>query len=145
MNKPQKIERCLAVKNWTGLSLGEMLEIGRVSWEDDTTIRDWCKIALGEPVNIAESRLLTDVVSAIQNGEQSDPLTGAELRAAVALQAKQLQALYGNSELLPDIRHLGFCEDAPCCGCCGGTDFIPDSEADWTMGGNDDRLEGGWL
>ena len=141
----KKIESCLAAKNWTGLSLGEMLEAGRIGWEDSATIRTWCKIALGEPVNVFETLQLNKVVSAIQMGEQHDELTGDELRAAVELQAKQLQSLYGNSELVPDIRHLGFCEDAPCCGCCGGTDFIPDCEADWTMGGNDDRLDGGWL
>jgi hypothetical protein len=145
MNKPQKIERCLAATNWTGLTLGEMLEAGRVSWEDFDTIRAWCKIALGEPVSYTESKLLSDVVSAIQNGEQSDPLTGAELRAAVAAQAAELLALY--SEPLQEVTSFGrgMCEDAPCCGCCGGTDFIPDCEADWTMGGNDDRVEGGWL
>jgi hypothetical protein len=41
-------------KNWTGLTLRELADAGRIQADDLKAIRDFTKAALGEPINMDE-------------------------------------------------------------------------------------------
>jgi 1,4-dihydroxy-2-naphthoyl-CoA synthase len=41
-------------KNWTSLTLRELVDAGRIQADDQRVIRDFTKAALGEPLNMDE-------------------------------------------------------------------------------------------
>lgn len=56
MNKKQieAVSLVLNYKNWTGLTLRELVDAGRIQADDKKVIGDFAKAALGEPVDMDE-------------------------------------------------------------------------------------------
>ena len=56
MNKKQieQVSLVLNHKNWTGLSLRELVDAGRIQADDQKVIREFTKAALGEPRDMDE-------------------------------------------------------------------------------------------
>jgi len=60
------IETVLNHKNWTGLTLTELVEAGRVIPSDTKTIWEFVKAALGEPKDIEEFKAFKGIQSEVQ-------------------------------------------------------------------------------
>lgn len=58
MNKKQieSVSLVLNHKNWTGLSLRELVDAGRIQADDQRVISEFAKSALAEPLNMDEWR-----------------------------------------------------------------------------------------
>ena len=75
MNKKQieQVSLVLNHKNWTGLSLRELVDAGRIQADDKKVIGDFTKAALGEPRDMGEwherSEITALVILAIQGFE----------------------------------------------------------------------------
>ena len=56
MNKKQieAVSLVLNHKNWTGLTLRELVDAGRIQADDQRVMRDFAKAALGEPKDMDE-------------------------------------------------------------------------------------------
>lgn len=56
MNKKQieQVSLVLNHKNWTGLTLRELVDAGRIQADDKKVIGDFTKAALGEPLDMDE-------------------------------------------------------------------------------------------
>ena len=56
MNKKQieQVSLVLNHKNWTGLTLRELVDAGRIQADDQKVIREFTKAALGEPRDMDE-------------------------------------------------------------------------------------------
>lgn len=50
----EQVSLVLNHKNWTGLSLRELVDAGRIEVDDKKVIGDFTKAALGEPLNMDE-------------------------------------------------------------------------------------------
>jgi hypothetical protein len=50
----ESVSLVLNHKNWTGLTLRELVDAGRIQADDLKAIRDFTKAALGEPINMDE-------------------------------------------------------------------------------------------
>jgi hypothetical protein len=50
----ESVSLVLNHKNWTGLSLRELVDAGRIQSDDLNVIRDFTKAALGEPKDMGE-------------------------------------------------------------------------------------------
>ena len=50
----EKVSLVLNHKNWTGISLRELVDAGRIQADDKRVIRDFTKAALGEPLDMDE-------------------------------------------------------------------------------------------
>jgi hypothetical protein len=50
----ESVNLVLNHKNWTGLSLRELVDAGRIQADDLSVIRDFTKAALGEPKGMDE-------------------------------------------------------------------------------------------
>ena len=62
-----KTKAVLNHKNWTGLTLTELVEAGRVIPSDTKTIWEFVKAALGEPKDIEEYRAFKVIENDVQN------------------------------------------------------------------------------
>lgn len=52
--KTEQVSLVLNHKNWTGLSLRELVDAGRIQADDLKVIREFTKAALGEPLDMDE-------------------------------------------------------------------------------------------
>lgn len=67
MPAPELVAATLAHKNWTGLSLAELIEVGRVDTNDRATIRKFVVATIGEPQDIEELHCMFDIVRILCN------------------------------------------------------------------------------
>lgn len=61
---PAQIETVLATRNWTGLTLAQLLDAGRV-YPDKRTMREWTAQALGAPSTLEELKTQHAIADAI--------------------------------------------------------------------------------
>jgi hypothetical protein len=52
-------------KNWTGISLRELVDAGRIQSDDLNVIRDFTKAALGEPKDMDEWRKQREITAMV--------------------------------------------------------------------------------
>jgi hypothetical protein len=68
--KPKKMktetQTVLNHKNWTGMTLTELVEAGRVIPSDTKTVWEFVKAALGEPKDMEEFKVLKSIASEVQ-------------------------------------------------------------------------------
>lgn len=50
----EQVSLVLNHKNWTGLTLRELVDVGRIQADDLKVIREFTKAALGEPLDMDE-------------------------------------------------------------------------------------------
>lgn len=67
MNKKQieSVSLVLNHKNWTGLTLRELVDAGRIQADDLKVIRDFTKVALGEPRDMDEWHEQSEISSLV--------------------------------------------------------------------------------
>lgn len=61
-----EIAAVLNHKNWTGMTIIELVEAGRVIPSDSKTIWEFVKSALGEPKDMEEFKILKSIASEVQ-------------------------------------------------------------------------------
>ena len=61
----EKVELILNHKNWTGLSLAELVSTGRISADETKPIWDFTKAALGEPSNMDEFKAMKEIAKLV--------------------------------------------------------------------------------
>lgn len=64
-NLEQNAAAVLAQKNWTGLSLRELIDAGRISKTDKKTVREFVRAALGDPPTVDEIRVQSAICAFI--------------------------------------------------------------------------------
>lgn len=67
MNKKQieQVSLVLNHKNWTGLTLRELVDAGRIQADDKKVIGEFTKAALGEPLNMDEWNERREIASLV--------------------------------------------------------------------------------
>lgn len=65
MTQEIKIESILNHKNWTGLTLTELVSTGRISADETKQIWDFTKAALGEPSNMDEFKAMKEIAKMV--------------------------------------------------------------------------------
>ena len=63
--KTKLVETTLEHKNWTGLTLRELVDAGRIQADDKKVIGDFTKAALGEPRDMDEWNERREIASLV--------------------------------------------------------------------------------
>ena len=61
----EQVSLVLNHKNWTGLSLRELVNAGRIQADDQKVIREFTKAALGEPRDMDEWREQKEITALV--------------------------------------------------------------------------------